>query len=71
MAFIAFPLAVIIKNALRRGHVGVNPSAYSLIVIRCRKSYGAKVVIFIEQCKFLRKKVANLAKTRLVITNMR
>lgn len=36
------------NNPLRRGELGINPSAYSLIVIRCRISYDAKVCVFFD-----------------------
>ncbi len=53
-------LAIIKDNALRRGHIGLNPSAYSLIVIRCRISYVAKVVKNIEITKLIGEKFAIL-----------
>lgn len=39
------------NKPLREEAVGKNPSAYSLIVIRCRKSYAAKVCFFLLLAK--------------------
>ena len=45
------------KNALRRGRLGLIPSAYSLIVIRCRNNIMCtKLSFFFENTKFLSKK---------------
>jgi len=36
------------KSSHRSGSIGIKPSAYSLIVIRCRKSYSANILIIFE-----------------------
>ena len=39
------------NNPLRGGGIGLNPSAYSLIVIRCRISYVTNIFLFFDLTK--------------------